>query len=302
MGATTHTAERNVGAPRIVSRAVLLTVLLAVMAGLVTATGHAAPAPRAGGVNDMSCRPSPEHPNPVVMLHGLGANYVEDLNVLQGWLAARGYCTFARTYGAYPQVPIVGGLRDQSESAAENAGYIREVRSATKADKVDLVGHSEGAFQALFVAKTQDVTSQIGRVIAIAPPSHGTTFGGLYQAALSLGVRPAVDNALKTFGCVACYQLTTTGAPVAELNRGPITQPGIRYTVIASRTDELVTPTDTALIREPGVVNQYVQDFCPADPVGHIGEAYDPNVWNLVANGLEDQPNRRFPCLIGSPG
>ena len=39
--------------------------------------------------------------------------------------------------------------------------------------------------------------------------------------------------------------------------------------MITSRADELVTPTGTSFVREPGVVNQYVQDFCPLDPVGH---------------------------------
>lgn len=86
------------------------------------------------------------------------------------------------------------------------------------------------------------------------------------------------------------------------LEDGPIAQPGVEYTVITSRNDRLVTPTETSFVREPGVVNQYVQDFCPFDPVGHIGEAYDTNVWNMVANGLEGTPDRRFPCSAGLPG
>lgn len=258
----------------------------------------------AGGVNDASCRPSAAHPNPVVLLHGLGATYYEDLNVLQGWLAARGYCTFGSTYGAYEGFPLVGGLRDVDESAAQIAASIATVREQTGADKVDLVGHSEGGFQSLYVPKTQGVADHVATVVAIAPPTHGTTFAGLYNLAylLGQGERDAVDTALKTVGCAACSQIGTGGSAIATLNDGPIAQAGIDYTVITSRADELVTPTGTAFVREPGVVNQYVQDFCPLDPVGHIGEAYDINVWNMVANGLESAPNRRFMCGVGSPG
>ena len=75
-----------------------------------------------------------------------------------------------------------------------------------------------------------------------------------------------------------------------------------RSTVITSRTDLLVTPTETSFVREPGVVNQYVQDFCPLDPVGHLGEAYDPNVWRLVDNALDPASAvTRFRCAVGFP-
>lgn len=277
----------------------------AVGVGSAAAAAPAAPTvPAAGGINDNGCRPSAAHPNPVVLLHGLGATYYEDLNVLQGWLAARGYCTFASTYGAYPGFPLVGGLRPIADSAAEIAGYIKAVQERTGAAKIDIVGHSEGGFQSLYVTKTQGIADRIDKVVAIAPPTHGTTFAGIYKLAYIFGQseRDAVDKALKTVGCPACSELGVGGSAVATLNNGPIAQSGVDYTVITSKYDELVTPTETSFVREPGVVNQYVQDFCPLDPVGHIGEAYDTNVWNMVANGLESAPQRKFLCLAGSPG
>lgn len=272
---------------------------------LVVGAGQASAAPvapAAGGINSPSCVPGEDRPNPVVLLHGLGATYYEDLNVLQGWLAARGHCTFSSTYGAYPGFPAVGGVRSIASSAEEIATYVRQVQEWTGAAKVDLVGHSEGGFQSLYVTKTQGLSDAIGNVVAIAPPTHGTGFAGLIGIAELLGARNGVDHVLATFGCVACTELTTGGKAVVTLNDGPIAQDGVGYTVITSRYDELVTPTETSFVREPGVVNRYVQDFCPLDPVGHIGEAYDTNVWNMVANGLEGRPDRRFPCTVGSPG
>ena len=257
-----------------------------------------------GGIDDPACVLDAAHPDPVVLLHGLGANASEDINLLQSHLAGEGYCTWAFTYGAHPGFGFVGGLRPIADSAAEIRDRILAVLATTGASRVDLVGHSEGAFQSLYVTKTQGIADRIDSVVAIAPPTHGTTFGGLYRLAYLFGAasRQLVDRVLTTFGCPACSDLGTDGTAVQRLDDGPIAQPGVRYTVITSRTDLLVTPTETSFVREPGVVNQYVQDFCPLDPVGHLGEAYDPNVWRLVDNALDPASAvTRFRCAVGFP-
>ncbi|KAJ0417311.1 lipase [Aspergillus carlsbadensis] len=256
-------------------------------------------------INDFSCR-STNHTNPIVFLHGLGATYYEDLNFLQAWLQNQGYCTYAETYGDYPGFPFVGGLKPISESAGEIAAYIRRVVAETGAEKVDLVGHSEGAMQTLYVPKFEDGISElVERMVAIAPPTRGTTFIGLYNLAYILGdvSRELVGQVLRLVGCAACDDLGPDGDAVERLNDGEaIVQPGNRLTVIASRFDEMVTPTSTSFVHEEGVENLWVQDFCPKDLVGHIGEAYDPNVWNIVKNALDDKHRREFPCVIGTAG
>lgn len=266
------------------------------------ALSASAQAATSGGNNDPSCRPSAAHPYPVVFLHGLGATYYEDLNYLQANVAAQGYCTFSATYGAYPGFPYVGGLRPVADSAAQIKSFIERVLAETGAAKVDIVGHSEGGFQSLYVTKTQGIAGQVDKVVAIAPPSHGTSFGGLYGLATAFGQTALVQQALRTFGCPACADLVDGGSAVTTLDTGPIAQPGVSYTIITSRYDELVTPTATAFVNEPGVVNEYVQDTCPFDPVGHIGEAYDLNVWHLVENALDPAHAHSFICLAGSPG
>lgn len=271
-------------------------------ASLLLLTTFASPAQAAGGSNDPACTPSAAHPDPVVILHGLGATYYEDLNVLQAYLAGQGYCTFAETYGAYPGFPYVGGVQHVAEGAAQIKDQILRVLAATGAAKVDIVGHSEGGFQSLYVTKTQGIADRIDSVVAIAPPTHGTTFGNLVNLAYLFGIRSQVSTVLNTFGCHACDDLITDGAAVKTLTTGPIAQPGVRYTVITSRYDELVTPTSTSFVQEPGVVNEYVQDFCPFDPVGHLNEAYDLNVWHLVTNALDPAHAGRFLCTAGFPG
>ncbi|MGI8558444.1 MAG: esterase/lipase family protein [Solirubrobacteraceae bacterium] len=289
---------------RIPHRLARLAAIAAVsLIALALLSGSAAQA-ASGGNNDPSCKPSSAHPYPVVFLHGLGATYYEDLNFLQGDVAARRYCTFSATYGAQPGFPYVGGLRPIADSAREIKAFIAQVLAETGSPKVDIVGHSEGGFQSLYVTKTQGIASQVDKVVAIAPPTHGTTFAGLYNLAYVFGQseRTAVDQALHAFGCAACSDLGVGGAAVATLDNGPIARPGVSYTIITSRYDELVTPTDTAFVHEPGVTNQYVQDTCAYDPVGHINEAYDLNVWHLTENALDPAAAKSFFCSAGSPG
>ena len=287
---------RSMGTKRWVARAGLALALV---------LGTAAPAQAAtgGGNNDFGCRPSAAHPNPVVLLHGTFATYYEDLNFLQADLAARGYCTFSLTYGAYPQFPFAGGLKPVAESSLEIKNFVEKVRGATGAAKVDVVGHSEGGLQSIYLAKMQGIQSEIGKVVAIAPPTHGANASGLLTLAYTLLGKDTWDTIVKTIGLPIFADELDGGAAIVALNNGPVAQPGIAYTIITSRYDELVTPTETSFIREPGVKNQYVQDFCPFDPVGHIGEAYDLNVWHMVRNALD--PAHATPiavCAVGSPG
>jgi triacylglycerol esterase/lipase EstA (alpha/beta hydrolase family) len=178
---------------------------------------------------------------------------------------------------------------------------VQRVRGATGAAKVDLVGHSEGAFQSIYGPKVRGYAGQVGKVVALAPPTHGTTFAGLVSVGDYLGLGPLVDQVLQQFGCPACSELIVGGAVVQQVTQGPIAQPGVKYTVIASRLDALVTPHETSFIREPGVRNEYVQDTCPLDPVGHVGLAFDPTVAQLVANALDPAHARPVLCAFGPP-
>src|ERR1700716_3468272 len=91
------------------------------------------------GANDFSCRPSAAHPDPVVLVHGLGATMSEDWGYLSPLIAARGYCVFALTYGINPTFPYFGGVTPIEQSGQELNGFVKQVLAATGASKVDLV-------------------------------------------------------------------------------------------------------------------------------------------------------------------
>ncbi|MEC3977588.1 hypothetical protein [Amycolatopsis sp. H20-H5] len=66
--------------------------------------------------------------------------------------------------------------------------------------------------------------------------------------------------------------------------------------------DEIATPPAASFVHEPGVRNEYVQDTCPRDPVGHLGEPYDANVGQLVENALDPaDATPPIPCVAGLP-
>lgn len=98
--------------------------------------------------NNCTCKPNAADKIPLVFLHGLGSTCYEDIHRLELDLKSRGFYTFSFTYGATAQSPYAGGLIPMNESAPGIAAFIQKVQMQTGSSKVDLVGHSEGAFQA----------------------------------------------------------------------------------------------------------------------------------------------------------
>src|SRR5690242_13858028 len=190
-----------------------------------------ASAATSSGFDDWTCKPSAAHPDPLVLLHGLGGNGPGNYSYLGPFLAATGYCAFTLTYGqANPALPV-GGTISIARAAAEIEAFVQRVRAATGAAKVDIVGHSEGGFQSLHGPKVRGYATAVGKVVALAPPTHGTTFGGLVSVGDYLGLGPLVDQVLQQYGCPACDELIVGGSAVQQLTAGPIAQPGVRYTV-----------------------------------------------------------------------
>jgi pimeloyl-ACP methyl ester carboxylesterase len=277
-----------------------LVVGLAVLAlmGATAITGRAA---TSSGFNDWRCVPSARHPRPVVLLHGLGGNGDGNWSYIGPQLAGAGYCAFALTYGNPGGNGSFNGTAPVAESAAEIGRFIDRVLVTTGAAKVDIVGHSEGGFQSLYVTKITGYAPKVAHVVAIAPPTHGTTFLGLVRVGDLLAGRDLMNAMLRRYGCYACADLIVRGPAVRELTRGPIAMPGVHYTVIATRFDLLVTPHETSFIREPGVRNLFVQDRCPLDPVGHVGLAFDRGVFDMVLGGLNPAAPPKVRCTLGPP-
>lgn len=269
---------------------------LVVLLGLVTALGFAAPAtattpadvgpPAPPGVNDFSCRPSAGHPRPVVLVHGTFSNRQDDWALDGPALVHAGYCVFALNYGAGPfsaatRSYAVGPIAD---SAAQLAAFVDEVLAATDASQVDVVGHSQGGLMPRYYLRFLGGAGKVHTLVGLAPSNHGTTLSGLTTLAVLVPSAPA----LLTLGnCQACLDQLRGSPFLTALNAGGDTVPGVDYTVVATRFDEVVTPYASQFLAGPRVTNVLLQDVCPLEVTEHIGMSFDPTVLAITEHALD---------------
>jgi pimeloyl-ACP methyl ester carboxylesterase len=301
--------------------AALSAVLAAAVPGAGAATTHrvvynilgANPDPDASppGANDFSCRPSAAHPNPVVLVHGLGATMGENWGTIAPLLANNGYCVFALTYGLDPGEHTVGGLQPMEQSSAELAAFVDKVLAATGAAKVDLVGHSEGTVMPQYYLKFRGGAARVDKYVAITPLYQGTTLLGIgtFISALEKAFprQSAPISRMFATGCGSCEEFLHGSAFYQHLyGDGVYAVPGVTYTTIMTRYDELVTPYTSGRLDAPNATNIVVQDQCPLDLAEHIAVAFDPVVGQDVLNALDPAHPRPVPCrlvlpIVGAP-
>ena len=104
-------------------------------------------------------------------------------------------------------------------------------------------------------------------------------------------------------GAPAFEQQEQGSAFITALNAGGDTVPGVRYTVITTRYDDVVTPYTNAFLHGTNVRNVVLQNACPFDAVDHIGIPYDDNAIQYVQNALgADSATFRPTCRPALPG
>lgn len=266
--------------------------------GSAGASGQGSPA----GANNWFCRPAPEHPRPVVLVHGTAATMQETWDTLSPALVNDGDCVYALNYGGTQSVfglgPTEWGTAPIEGSADELGRFIDAVRARTGGGQVDVVAHSLGGtttrqyLKANRGAPANPARDKIHTLVMLGPTTHGTDFGGAYPteaAAQAAAQPPAVSQQV-----IGSTFLTGLNADNQE------TFPGIDYTVIASNTDNVITPDPTPanprnrsfLNPAPGtaesVHNVTVQDACQ-----------DPGL--VVTHATETSPDGRPQGLLNHP-
>lgn len=296
------------------------------------------------GANDWGCRPSPQHPNPVILIHGTWENAYDNWAAMSPALKRDGYCvftpnvgriSFAEQGGAGALLPNTFGVGPVETSTEQLSQFIDHVLKMTGAKKVDLVGHSQGGLLAkLYTLRrasqnhTDDQSANVENVVTLGADHHGTTGSGFsnlgteqmaVEGSLSTtdgtpigSTGGHVDRSLKDLNKVINLSDTqrveiqkwVAGIAVAEqvansefvskLNETEDTLPGIRYTVIGSEFDNIVTPfQSTFLTPGPGAVvhNVVLQDGCRQDQSSHVSMSYSPRAIDIVRNALDNHPN-----------
>ncbi|MFG2289142.1 esterase/lipase family protein [Streptomyces sp. NPDC048595] len=265
-----------------------------------TPAGDASPDPSrmavSSGWNNYSCKPSAAHPRPVILVHGTFGNSVDNWLGLAPYLVARGYCVFSLDYGQLPGVPLFHGLGPVDASARQLASYVDRVLAATGASKTDLVGHSQGGMMPRVYLKFHGGAKKVNALVGLAPDNHGTDLDGLTRL---LDRFPGAKDHLE--GLTPGLTDQIVGSDVLNrLNEGGDTVPGVHYTVIATKYDEVVTPYRSGFLDGPDVHNVLLQDLCPVDLSEHlaIGLA-DRLAFHETANALDPAHATPTTCLSG---
>jgi pimeloyl-ACP methyl ester carboxylesterase len=266
----------------------ILTAFVAAVTLGVAAPAVAEAAPSSGW-NDWSCQPAAQHPQPVVLVHGLGANDTVNWFFHAPKIAAQGYCVYSLTYGTGALGPLVGGLASMRDSAAELGRFVDRVRTTTGAAKVDIVGHSEGSTMPAYYLKFLGGAAKVANFVGFGANYRGTTLGGL--DALAKGLLASVPGlrGILTTACGSCTEYLAPSAFLGDLARGGVHVAGPSYTSIVSRYDEVVTPYTSGILNEPGAKDVVLQDFCRSDAAGHLSQAIDPNVTGLILHALDSR-------------
>ncbi|AGP30137.1 esterase/lipase family protein [Corynebacterium terpenotabidum] len=239
----------------------------------------------AGYVDDhWSARPEAYRPYPVVLIHGTISAKAIWQNLVN-LLRDDGFVVFAPDYGHH-------GTGELRRSARDLAAYIDQVLAATGAEKVDLVGHSQGGLLARHLINEMDFDDKVHHLVTLSAPHHGTSLNAQLASLIStndLAAKVAEATVTRFMGVAGMQQVI--GSPfLTDLSYSPETRPGVRYTCLATKVDTTVVPPESGFL-EPDtenadgtqvrVINEFVQER-GAGRVLHNEMPTDPDVQRIV--------------------
>lgn len=181
------------------------------------------------------------------------------------------------------------GVGDAQVSGERVAFAIRQLYALT-GKKVAVVGYSQGGLNVRWALKFwPEVRGMVSDAIGLAPANHGTDAAAAFCGA---GACPA-----------SIWQMVPNSRLIRAVNAGGETVAGVDWTVIYSRTDDVVIPpaTMSSLRAVPGarVRNVAVQEVCPDSGLLHIQFPADGTVFALVLDALLN-PGPADPARVGS--
>lgn len=222
---------------------------------------------------------------PVVCLHGTVANG-GNWAALAQLLLARGRVVVTPTYGERGTAPL-------ADNRAEVMGIVRRTLELTGADRVDLVGHSQGGLLAgLVVADVLD-DDIVRRVICLSGTHRGVRMPrGVPMSAVAATFGPALADQVR----LRRQLLAGSGLPEVaravrdHLNAGGPADDGTRlprWFDLVTDADRVVPP-DCALTTDeyPGATTIRLEDRLGRGVAHHL-QPHDRGIAGLVAELLD---------------
>ncbi|SUA78992.1 Lipase (class 2) [Nocardia otitidiscaviarum] len=251
------------------------------------------------GANDWTCTPTPEHPEPIVLVHGVLGNGA-------GWPAMspllhnHGFCVFSVTYGRYPDQPAalagVGGLAPIPDSSRELRDFVTRVRATTGADRVNLLAWSEGTLVAAHYLLFEGGSQVVDQIFNLAPIYAGTHAADpVVNTVYGLNAQDPVFAALRPT-CQGCVDMLPISDFIIDLQAAGVYAPEVHYTNLLTRADTEVIPYTSGYREAPNATNIVLQDVCPVNLAGHNAISVDPTVAALMLNTFAPGTVSEIPC------
>ncbi|WP_246023910.1 esterase/lipase family protein [Nocardia yunnanensis] len=252
------------------------------------------------GANDPGCVLTPDRPRPVILINGTGVNQAANWQVGAPLLRNNGYCVFTFNYGNptwISEIPVQA-ITDIRDGARQLAAEVDKVRALTGAGKVDLVGASQGGgVLPNYYINIAGGDRYVNTLIGLAPSNHGTTANGQVFLRKSFPPLGGVPFALLDALLPATTQQMIGSELMAQTYGQGDTRPGVTYTTLVTRYDEVVTPYTNQFLDGPNVSNIVLQDGCPDDYSDHLSINYSERAWRLVLNALDPEHATPVPCI-----
>ena len=178
--------------------------------------------------------------------------------------------------------------------------FVNRVLAATGARKVDIVGHSEGATMPDYYIEYLGGAAKVARYVGVSGVKHGTTLHGVGTliAKFDALFPGAPDPTAGT--CASCNEFLIGSAYIHKIEaRAPA--PGVIYTNISTRYDELVSPYTSSFLTGPNVTSITLQDHCALDFSDHLSIISSPMTGQYILNGLDPAHARAPACTLVLP-
>lgn len=256
------------------------------------------------GANDWDCKPSPEHPRPVVLVNPTFTTQAFAWQAGAPFLKNNGYCVFTFNHGnitSWPGMPLQA-LGDIREAGRKLSDVVDRVLAETGAPQVDLVGHSQGGgilpdYYLKILGGAEKVHTKVG-----ISPSPGTT---LSQTIYIRTLIPVLGHVIyDTIGSIApglTQQAEGSSLDQEVYPDGTVPAPGVQNYSIITENDWAITPYTRQYYSGPDATNIFLQENCPEDKSEHVATMYSERSWLIVRNALDPDNAEPVPCMPVAP-
>ncbi|MEV6559280.1 alpha/beta fold hydrolase [Nocardia sp. NPDC051756] len=252
------------------------------------------------GANDYNCKPAPEHPDPVVLITSTFLSDTVNWTALAPYLHNQGYCVFTFNYGRdmYNLPPGLTGLDPIALSAKTIVGVVDQVLAATGAEKVDLVGHSQGGLVGRYYINALGGIDKVGKMVLLSSP---------WQVLGPFDITGPIGDILprELYDAIVRNGVLWPGLlAIADpwvFKQVSVIQPHIQYTQITDIADEMNLSTLGGMANTQAVPNartEWINQVCPTDFSQHFAQPYSPTAVALVGNALDPEHPVVAPCTI----